>query len=277
MYQANFTIKQLFESGLHYGHKTNLWNPKMSQYIYGAKGGIHIIDLRQTFIMLNSALKFLHKIASNNGRILFVGTKRQAATSIANHAKRCGQYFVNYRWLGGMMTNWSTVFKSVKTLESSEKLYADQDLEFTKKERLNLKREIEKLDHTLGGIRNMGGIPDALLVMDTKENAIAVQEAKKLNIPVIAIVDTNTSFDNIHYVIPGNDDSKKGIDLICSLAADAILEGIEHGLQKSGVSIDEKLEDEVMDKDTDLQEVNHASSDKEVEKEIEEIKLSEHD
>ena len=227
--------------------------------------------------MLNSALKFLHKIASNNGRILFVGTKRQAATSIANHAKRCGQYFVNYRWLGGMMTNWSTVFKSVKTLESSEKLYADQDLEFTKKERLNLKREIEKLDHTLGGIRNMGGIPDALLVMDTKENAIAVQEAKKLNIPVIAIVDTNTSFDNIHYVIPGNDDSKKGIDLICSLAADAILEGIEHGLQKSGVSIDEKLEDEVMDKDTDLQEVNHASSDKEVEKEIEEIKLSEHD
>ena len=234
---AKFTIRQLLEAGVHYGHRKNFWNPKMEKYIYGTRNGVHIVDLQKTAPMLREALNVLKDVASRNGRILFVGTKKSANELVAEQAARCGQYYVNHRWLGGMLTNWSTVSASIKTLAEYEKILADEHSGLNKKELLEIERKRLKLDNVLGGIRNMGGKPDVVFVIDRRQEDLAIQEAKKLGIPVIAIVDTNSSPDDIDYVIPGNDDARKAIELYTSLAAEAILSGMQAGLASSGLDI----------------------------------------
>lgn len=236
-FQVQFTMRQLLEAGAHYGHRKNFWNPKMGRYIYGTRNGIHIIDLQQTVPMLKEALDVLKNIASKNGRVLFVGTKKTANEILAEQAVRCGQYFVNHRWLGGMLTNWSTVSASIKTLQTYEAALADENSVLNKKEKLDLDRKRLKLENFLGGIRNMGGRPDAIFVIDTNQEEIAIAEAKKLGIPVIAIVDTNSNPDNIDYPIPGNDDARRSIELFCSLAADSILSGMQESMSAAGVDI----------------------------------------
>ncbi|CAG7590438.1 MAG: 30S ribosomal protein S2 [Candidatus Midichloria sp.] len=237
MNQSKFTIQQLFEAGVHFGHRKNLWNPKMSQYIYGVRNNMHIVNLKDTYYMLNVALDVLKSVAAKNGKILFVGTKRQATEVIAENAQKCGQHYVNYRWPGGMLTNWHTVSRSLKTLEEFEKQLADKDSLLTKKERLNLTKKKEKLEKMLGGIRNMNGLPDLIFVIDTNEQRIAIEEANKLNIPVIAVVDTNASLEGVTYVVPGNDDASKAIKLYMNLAQESVLEGIQQSLIKAGVDI----------------------------------------
>jgi small subunit ribosomal protein S2 len=234
---AKFTIRQLLEAGVHYGHRKNFWNPKMEKYIYGTRNGVHIVDLQKTAPMLREALNVLKDVASRNGRILFVGTKKSANELVAEQAARCGQYYVNHRWLGGMLTNWSTVSASIKTLAEYEKILADEHSGLNKKELLDIERKRLKLDNVLGGIRNMGGKPDVVFVIDRRQEDLAIQEARKLGIPVIAVVDTNSSPDDIDYVIPGNDDARKAIELYTSLAAEAILSGMQAGLASSGLDI----------------------------------------
>jgi small subunit ribosomal protein S2 len=227
------TIKQLMEAGAHYGHITRKWNPKMRQFIFGSKGGIHIIDLEQTVPMLENALSAIRSVAANNGRILFVGTKSQATGKIEEAAKRCGQYYVNHRWLGGMLTNWKTISQSIKRMKSLEEKI-ENPVGLTKKEVLYLQREYGKLSRSLGGIRDMGGLPDLLIVIDTLSEAIAVKEAIKLGIPIVAILDSNSDPDGITYCVPGNDDATKAISLYCDLFANAVLEGLHDVLEKSG-------------------------------------------
>lgn len=236
MSNSNFTMRQLLEAGVHYGHVTRKWNPKMAPYIFGKRNGIHIIDLEQTVPMLQKALDVSRDIVSNYGRVLFVGTKTQAAEKVKEAAKKCGQYYVNHRWLGGMLTNWKTISNSIKRLKVLEE-QIEKPVGLTKKEILNLKREHEKLELALGGIRDMGGIPDLIIVIDTLREAIAVKEAQKLGIPVIAIVDSNSDPDGLTYPIPGNDDATKSINLYCDLFSAAILEGLQKGMKKSGVDI----------------------------------------
>jgi small subunit ribosomal protein S2 len=233
------------EAGVHYGHVTRKWNPKMSPYIFGTRNGIHILDLEQTVPMLETALNTIRDIASNHGRVLFVGTKVQVTGKIKETAQKCGQYYVNHRWLGGMMTNWKTVSQSIKRLSSLEE-QIEKPFGLTKKEISKLHREKEKLDLALGGIREMGGLPDLVVVIDTIREAIAVSEAVKLSIPVVAIVDSNSNPDHITYPIPGNDDAAKAVDLYCDLFASAVLEGLRSELEKSGIDIgatDAVLED----------------------------------
>jgi small subunit ribosomal protein S2 len=242
---AKFSIQQLLESGVHFGHKTMRWNPKMAPYIYGVRNGIHILDLQQTAPMLHSALKQIHNVVKNNGKVLFVGTKRQASDILAEAAKKCGQYYVNHRWLGGMLTNWGTVSKSIKTLESLEQKLALQEAideasdeaRLTKKEKLEITRKLEKLEKSLGGIREMGGRPDILFVIDTNKENIAILEANKLGIPVVAILDTNSNPDGIDFSIPGNDDASRAIKLYCDLVSNTVLNGIQDSLADSGVDI----------------------------------------
>ncbi|MFI4984207.1 MAG: 30S ribosomal protein S2 [Rickettsiales bacterium] len=236
-FKVQFTMRQLLEAGAHYGHRKNFWNPKMGRYIYGTRNGIHIIDLQQTVPMLSEALDVLKAVAVKNGRILFVGTKKTANEIIAEQALRCGQYFVNHRWLGGMLTNWSTVSASIKTLKGYEEALNNEASVLNKKEKLDLDRKRLKLENFLGGIRNMGGRPDVIFVIDTNQEEIAIAEAKKLGIPVIAIVDTNSNPDSIDYPIPGNDDARRSIELFCSLAADAILSGMQESMSAAGVDI----------------------------------------
>lgn len=236
-YIPQYSMRELLEAGAHYGHKRNYWNPKMARYIYGMRNGMHIVDLQQTVSLLNKALEVLKETASKNGRILFVGTKKAASEVVAEQAARCGQYFVNHRWLGGMLTNFSTISASIKTLKNYEDTLADEESGLNKKERLEIDRKRLKLDNVLGGIRNMGGKPDLVFVIDTNQEEIAILEAKKLNIPVIAIVDTNSNPDNIDYVIPGNDDARKSIEIFTRLAADAILAGIQDGMLNSGMDV----------------------------------------
>ena len=233
----SFTMRDLLDAGVHFGHRKNFWNPKMAKFIYGTRNGIHIIDLQQTVPLLQVALNKLKEVASQNGKILFVGTKKQAAEVIAQSAERCGQYYVNYRWLGGMLTNWDTVSKSIKTLNKYEELLVNPDVNLTKKERLDIDRKRVKLNNVLGGIRNMGGKPDVLFVIDIHQEKLAVQEANVLGIPVIAIVDTNANPEGIDCIIPGNDDARKAIELYIKLASDAILSGIQDSLASSGVDI----------------------------------------
>lgn len=232
-----FTMRQLLEAGVHFGHHTRRWNPKMREYIFGVRNGVHIIDLQTTVPMLNEALKAVRQIAANGGRVLFVGTKRQAREKIAESAKRCGQYYVNHRWLGGMMTNWQTITKSINRLRELEGILgsAEQLALRTKKEILMLTREHKKLEDSIGGIKEMAGQPDALFVIDTIAEDIAIKEANKLGIPVIAVVDSNASPDGVDYVIPGNDDALRSIDLYCDLIADCVLDGLQEELAKSGV------------------------------------------
>ncbi|WFW29787.1 MAG: 30S ribosomal protein S2 [Wolbachia endosymbiont of Menacanthus eurysternus] len=233
------TIGDLAGSGVHFGHKVNRWNAKMAPYIYGVhqESRIHIIDLRKTLPLLRVAMKALYNVSSQGGRILFIGTKFQALDIIANEAARCGQYYVNYRWLGGMLTNWETVSSSIKTLIQYEKVLDNENSVLTKKELGSIEKKRQKLDKVLGGIREMGAVPDILFIIDTNKEHIAVKEARKLEIPIVAVLDTNSNPDGITYPIPGNDDSRKSIELYCKLAADFILAGIESSLMRSGVKV----------------------------------------
>ncbi|HVI30525.1 30S ribosomal protein S2 [Phenylobacterium sp.] len=231
-----FSMRQLLEAGAHFGHQTHRWNPKMERYIFGSRSNIHIIDLSQSIPLLHQALVKVREVAASGGRILFVGTKRQASEPIATAARRCAQYYVNHRWLGGTLTNWRTVSGSIARLRELESVLEGESGR-TKKELLQLTRERDKLELSLGGIKDMGGIPDLMFVIDTNKEAIAIQEARKLNIPVIAILDTNCNPDGITYPIPGNDDAARAIQLYCDLMADAILDGLAAGQAASGVDL----------------------------------------
>ena len=233
-----FTMRQLLEAGVHFGHHTRRWNPKMEPYIFGKRNNIHILNLEKTVPMLYEALDAISSIAKNGGQFLFVGTKRSASELIAQAAINCGQYYVNHRWLGGMLTNWETVTKSIKKLKNlEERIESGEINNLTKKERLNIERQKEKLDLTLGGIKNMNGIPDALFIIDTNKEAIAVLEANNLNIPVIAVCDSNSNPSGVDFPIPGNDDALRAISLYCDLVAASVLKGLESNLELSGVDI----------------------------------------
>ena len=235
MAHPEFSMRQLLEAGVHFGHNTRRWNPKMREYIFGVRNNVHIIDLQQTVPLLNAALKALHDISANGGRILFVGTKRQAADKVADAAKRCGQYYVNHRWLGGMLTNWKTITGSINRLRELNDVLANPEASGrTKKELLLMAREQEKLEATIGGIKDMGGQPDALFIIDTTKEDIAILEAKKLGIPVIAVVDSNSDPEFIDFPIPGNDDAQRAIELYCNLASQAILAGLQDELSAKG-------------------------------------------
>lgn len=235
-----FTMRQLLEAGVHFGHQAHRWNPKMKRYIFGERSGIHILDLSQTVPLLHQALVKVREVSAKGGRVLFVGTKRQAADSIAEAAGRCAQYFMNDRWLGGTLTNWATVSQSIKRLRDLDELLANgSGSGLTKKELLKLEREQEKLQRTLGGIRNMGGRPDLMFVIDTNKEAIAVQEARKLGIPVVAIVDSNCDPDEIDFPIPGNDDAARAIQIYCNLIADAVLDGLSDSAMAAGIDLGE--------------------------------------
>jgi len=233
-----FTMRQMLEAGAHFGHRAQRWNPKMAPYLYGTRNDIHIIDLTQSVPLLHQALKSLRDIAAGGGRILFVGTKRQAADPVAAAAKRCAQYYVNHRWLGGTLTNWQTISHSIKRLRTIEEtLSSAQGSGLTKKELLNLLRERDKLERALGGIKEMGGLPNMLFVVDTNKESIAIQEAKKLGIPVTAILDSNSDPDGIAYPIPGNDDAARAIALYCDLVARAIIDGLSESQVASGIDV----------------------------------------
>lgn len=241
----NFTIRQLMEAGVHFGHNPRRWNPKMASYLYGVRNNVHIIDLGQTAPMLYEAMQVVHQIVLKGGRVLFVGTKPQASDVMAEAASRCGQYYVNHRWLGGMMTNWKTVSKSINRLKDFENTL-DNPTGLTKKERLQLTREKEKLERAIGGIREMGGVPNVLVVIDTNKEQTAVKEAKKLGIPVVGIVDSNSDPDEIDYPVPGNDDAIRSIRMYCDLFAGTILDALQEQLAAAGVDLgaSETLPDE---------------------------------
>ena len=237
-----FTMRQLLEAGVHFGHHTRRWNPKMEQYIFGTRNKVHIIDLQQTVPMLYAALNTTRDIAAGGGRVLFVGTKRAASEIVAESAKKCGQYYVNHRWLGGMLTNWQTISRSIKTLRDLETLLgSDASGGLTKKEVLNLTRQRVKLDLALGGIKEMGGRPDMLVVIDTNKEEIAITEAKKLGIPVAAVVDSNSNPNGIDFPIPGNDDAMRAIQLYCDLFAGAVLDGLQQEMTTSGLDVGEAV------------------------------------
>ena len=230
-----FTMRQMLEAGVHFGHSTRRWNPRMKPFIFGERNKIHILDLQQTVPMLHAALKALSDVTSRGGRVLFVGTKRAAADKIAETARNCGQYYVNHRWLGGMMTNWATVSQSIRRLRELEtRMEGEEVNQLTKKEVLQLTRERDKLEMTLGGIKEMGGLPDMLFVIDTNKEAIAVEEANRLGIPVIAIVDSNARPEGVDYIIPGNDDAMRAISFYCELAQAAVLDGLQTEMMVSG-------------------------------------------
>jgi small subunit ribosomal protein S2 len=228
-------MRQMLEAGVHFGHSTRRWNPKMEQFIFGARNKTHILDLQQTMPMFQQALQALSDVTSRGGRVLFVGTKRAASEKIAETARNCGQYYVNHRWLGGMLTNWSTVSQSIRRLRDLEARFETGEInQLTKKETLQLTREQEKLERTLGGIKEMGGIPDMLFILDTNKEAIAVQEANRLGIPVVAVVDSNANPDGVDYIVPGNDDAMRAITFYCELVQAAVLDGLQTELMKSG-------------------------------------------
>ncbi len=240
-----FTMRQLLEAGVHFGHHTRRWNPKMRPFIFGVRNGVHILDLQQTQPLLQIALTEIRNIVSKGGRILFVGTKRQAQLTIAESAKRCGQYYVNERWLGGMMTNWKTITASINRLREVEIILNGDQSGYTKKELLMMTRERNKLESSIGGIKDMGGQPDALFVIDTNKEEIAIKEANKLGIPVFGVVDSNGSLDGVDYVIPGNDDALRAIDLYCELVVGAVLDGLKVELKSSGKDLGAAEEVEV--------------------------------
>ena len=235
-----FTMRQLLEAGVHFGHNTRRWNPKMAPYIFGVRNGIHIIDLQQTAPLLYRAMTLVRDTVAGGGRVLFVGTKRQASERVAEAAKRCGQYYVNHRWLGGMLTNWQTVSKSIRRLRELDEMFAGDTVGLTKKELLRLTRERDKLDRALGGIKEMGGKPDVMVVIDTNKEGIAVAEANRLNIPVVAVIDSNSSPDGIDYPVPGNDDALRAINIYCELIAGSVLDGIQQEVVASGGDLGEK-------------------------------------
>ncbi len=237
MAMPSYTMRQLLEAGVHFGHTTRRWNPKMKPFIFGERNGIHIIDLEQTVPMLHQALQAVRDVAASGGRILFVGTKRTAQSIVKESAGKSGQYFVNHRWLGGMLTNWKTISGSIRRLKEMDERLSGDHQGLTKKELLQLQRERDKLDLSLGGIREMGNLPDILFIIDTNKESIAVQEANNLGIPVVAVIDSNSSPDGITYPIPGNDDAMRAINLYCDLMTGAILDGLQVSLSSSGVDI----------------------------------------
>jgi len=228
------SLRQLFEAGVHFGHNTRRWNPKMQSHLFGVRNNVHIIDLDQTVPMMQRALQAMRDVAASGGRVLFVGTKRQAQDKVADAAKRCGQYYVNHRWLGGMLTNWKTISQSIKRLRDINAKLESQSAKLTKKEILVMTREQDKLERALGGIKDMGGLPDILFVIDTIKENIAILEAAKLGLPVVAIVDSNSDPTGIMYPVPGNDDASRAIDLYCELASQAVLDGLEAELGAGG-------------------------------------------
>lgn len=236
-----FTMRQLLEAGVHFGHQTHRWNPKMKKFIYGDRSGIHIMDLSKSVPLLHQALVQVRDTVAKGGRVLFVGTKRQASEPIAEAATRCAQYYMNHRWLGGTLTNWSTVSNSIKRLKELNAMVEGEGNSaaagLTKKEILNLDREREKLDRALGGIATMGGLPSLMFVIDTNKESIAVLEAKKLGIPVVAVVDSNCNPDNIDFPFPGNDDAARAISLYCNLVADAVLDGLAESTAGLGIDL----------------------------------------
>src|SRR5258708_4201280 len=237
-----YTMRQLLEAGIHFGHHTRRWNPKMEPYIFGVRNGVHIIDLEQTVPLLQRGLQQLRDVVAGGGRVLFVGTKRQAQEPIAEAARRCGQDFVNHRWLGGMLTNFKTSSQSIKRLREFDERINETQSGLTKRELLELTRQRDKLERALGGIKEMGGLPDVLFVIDTNKEAIAVNEANTLKIPVVAILDSNSSPDGIAYPIPGNDDAMRAIHLYCDLASAAVLDGLQAELRASGVDVGARAE-----------------------------------
>lgn len=237
MVMPTFTMRQLLEAGVHFGHTTRRWNPQMKPYIFGERNGIHIIDLEQTVPMLHQALEAIRGVAANGGRILFVGTKRQAQQIVKESAIKSGQYYVNHRWLGGMLTNWKTISGSIRRLKEMDERLGQEQSGLTKKELLQLQRERDKLELSLGGIREMGNTPDLIFIIDTNKEAIAVKEANNLGIPVAAIIDSNSSPEGITYPIPGNDDAMRSINLYCDLVTGTILDGLQASLSGAGVDI----------------------------------------
>jgi len=238
----DFSMRQLLEAGVHFGHQKHRWNPKMEKFIFGVRNDIHIIDLSQTVPMLYRALQLVSDTVAEGGRVLFVGTKRQAAPVVAEAARECAQYFVNSRWLGGMLTNWQTISNSISRLRELEALEAEGMHGLTKKERLNLSREMERLERDLGGIKDMGNLPSLLFVVDTNKEAIAIREARRLGIPVVAIVDTNCDPDIVDFAIPGNDDAARALELYCSLVSRAAIDGISRSSSSQGIDLGASVE-----------------------------------
>ncbi len=238
-----FTLRQMIEAGVHFGHNARRWNPKMAPFIYGKKDKVHIIDLQQTYPMLYTALNAAREVAAQGGKVLFVATKRQAQDIIKENAERCGQYYVNYRWLGGMLTNWKTVYKSISRLVKLNEMAEKNDYTgYTKKEILNMKKEQEKLSQELSGIMNMGGQPDLLFVIDMPKESLAIKEAKKLGIPVIGICDTNADPNEVDFPVPGNDDAIRAIQFYSELVSAAVLDGMSAQIAAQGVKVDEMVE-----------------------------------
>ena len=248
-----FSMRQLLEAGVHFGHNTRRWNPRMEPFIFGVRNGIHIIDLQQTVPLLHRAMVAVRNTVKGGGRLLFVGTKRQAASTVADAASRCGQYYVNHRWLGGMMTNWQTISNSIKRLRFLEEQLAGETEGLTKKEILGLTRERDKLDRALGGIKEIGGLPDILFVIDTNRESIAIAEANKLGIPVIGVIDSNSSPHGIDFPIPGNDDALRAITLYCDLIVGSVFDGLQAELSSVGGDIGEgeEVPQENLPKDVD--------------------------
>lgn len=250
----DYSMRQLLEAGVHYGHQTQRWNPRMAPYIYGDRNGIHILDLTQTVPMLDAALKVIRDTVAKGGRVLFVGTKRQAAKAVADAAEKSAQFYMNHRWLGGTLTNWKTVSQSINRLKAIDEMMTQGAEGLTKKERLGMEREQQKLQASLGGIREMGGLPDLLFVIDVNKEDLAILEAKKLGIPVVAVVDTNCSPDGVDYVIPGNDDAARAIALYCDLVARAALDGMSAQMGAAGVDVGALVEAPEEDLDEPVEE-----------------------
>ncbi len=237
-----FTMRRLLEAGVHFGHHTRRRNPKMQQYLFGVRNGVHIIDLEQSVPMLHRAMTAVRDVVAGGGRVLFVGTKRQAQERIAEAASRCGQYYVNHRWLGGMLTNWKTISQSIKRLREMEERLVEGTTGLTKKETLQLTRERDKLERALGGIKEMGGLPDILVIIDTNKESIAVKEANKLGIPVVAVIDSNSDPDGVAFPIPGNDDALRAIDLYCELLSGSVLDGLQAEMTAAGIDVGARTE-----------------------------------
>ena len=237
MAMPDFSLRQLLEAGVHFGHHTRRWNPRMGPYLFGVRNQVHVIDLQQTVPLLDRALRAVRDVTAAGGRVLFVGTKRAAADYVAEAAKRCGQYYVNHRWLGGTLTNWKTITGSIKRLRQIDDLLSGDTQGLTKKEILEITRDREKLERALGGIKEMGGLPDILFIIDTNKEKLAVEEANKLGIPVVAVLDSNSDPKGVSFPIPGNDDAIRAITLYCDLIAGAVLDGISAELGSSGLDL----------------------------------------
>ncbi|MGB5947846.1 MAG: 30S ribosomal protein S2 [Parvibaculum sp.] len=237
-----FSMRQLLEAGVHFGHQTHRWNPKMAPFLFGDRNNIHIIDLAQTVPLLHQALVAVRDVIAAGGRVLFVGTKRQASEPVALAARQCAQYYINHRWLGGTLTNWKTISNSIRRLRQLDEMLAGETRGLTKKELLNLSREREKLERAIGGIKDMGGLPDIMFVIDTNKETIAIEEARKLGIPVIAILDSNSNPDGIAYPVPGNDDAARAIALYCDLVSRAVIDGISQSHIASGLDVGAEVE-----------------------------------